>query len=859
MSKMLQSHHQAIEYTKRKVLEDLDSYLGEKESLPSYGQYAADRETYIAQIWTNVWLNKATNEVPKKEKKAYLADRGYETENVDRKLINQLFRNEVRDYEPFDTASWITGRFAADHEAWERRYAKARKAFFRQQEAKRLEEERAAALSALTGAVEAAWTQQQTSLYVEIRHGIAKLLQQDLRTANRFYELEHRLISAGPLHANDYRQLRDFMEELTGDIVEYVDWGRVYEEYEQYESRYGEWVESYVYDTLTERLLEQLPAAVKEQYRAAYGKDPAQEVIAASFGDDLGDLAEAYFTALAGEYMEDLLAIAALPFHAAEQREIWERDVARHEVRKAEEEAERKRREEEEARMLKDIFGQEYSTSMERNIRYVLHIGETNTGKTHHALQSMKGAPSGLYLAPLRLLALEVYDRLNKEGIPCSLKTGEEEKTAPGARHMACTVEMFYEKDFYDVVVIDEAQMIADQDRGFSWYRAITRANAREVHIIGSRNIKELLLQILGDAEYELNEYSRDIPLQVESKEFRLSHAEKGDALVCFSRKEVLETAARLKRNKHAVSMIYGSMPPETRKKQIRQFIAGETNIIVATDAIGMGLNLPIRRIVFLKNEKFDGTRRRRLTSQEVKQIAGRAGRKGIYNIGRVAFTADIKDMAKLLEQPDRQVVTFAIAPTAAIFERFQRYSRDLGSFFELWEKFKSPKGTEKATLAQERELYELVRGTELEMRLSMMDLYGFLHLPFSTKDPGMTEQWLQTILAIIHGTELPEPRIKTRTLEDLELSYKAIGLHLLFLYRLGRQTEALYWERLRTEISDGVHTHLQREVKQGEKECRRCGKKLPEEHAHNICDACHAARSRKSYPGRYRGKNSRR
>ncbi|MEW8988056.1 MAG: DEAD/DEAH box helicase, partial [Bacillus sp. (in: firmicutes)] len=343
----------------------------------------------------------------------------------------------------------------------------------------------------------------------------------------------------------------------------------------------------------------------------------------------------------------------------------------------------------------------------------------------------MKQASSGIYLAPLRLLALEVYDKLNTEGVPCSLKTGEEEKLTLGASHIACTVEMFYEKDFYDVMVIDEAQMLADKDRGYSWYKAITKARANEVHIIGSRNIKDMLLGLLAEASVEIYEYAREIPLEVEKREFNLNHTKKGDALVCFSRKKVLETAAKLQSMKHKVSMIYGSMPPETRKKQIQRFNEGETTTIVSTDAIGMGLNLPIRRIVFLDNEKFDGTRRRRLTSQEVKQIAGRAGRKGIYEVGKVAFTSEIGTMKKLLDKEDEAVHSFAIAPTNAVFERFQKYSHDLGTFFELWDKFQSLKGTKKASLMEERELYQMVQGTEIEARLNLMDLYGFLHLPF--------------------------------------------------------------------------------------------------------------------------------
>ena len=141
---------------------------------------------------------------------------------------------------------------------------------------------------------------------------------------------------------------------------------------------------------------------------------------------------------------------------------------------------------------------------------------------------------------------------------------------------------MFHEKDRYQVVVIDEAQMISDKDRGFSWYKAITKAQAEEVHIIASRNAKEMFVGLLGDSEIEIHEYTRDIPLKVEKKDFKLNGVKKGDALICFSRKRVLETASRLQNNGHTVSMIYGSMPPETRKKQVERFINGEAKVIVA-------------------------------------------------------------------------------------------------------------------------------------------------------------------------------------------------------------------------------------------------------------------------------------
>jgi ATP-dependent RNA helicase SUPV3L1/SUV3 len=582
------------------------------------------------------------------------------------------------------------------------------------------------------------------------------------------------------------------------------------------------------------------------EYVEGFEEDLTDNILKKMIRNQLRKLEATFFSTIEQEEFSLLLKLANVPFDEQVHKRMLEEAIAKRERKLAEEQAEIERQIEEEARMLDFIFGREYRPSTGRNIQYVLHIGETNTGKTHHALEKMKTVESGLYLAPLRLLALEVYDRLNADGIPCALKTGEEEKEVTGSKHISCTVEMFYEKDFYDVVVIDESQMLADKDRGFSWYKAITKTNANEVHIIGSRNVKKMLLQLLGDSDITIYDYSRDIPLKVEMKEFKMSQTKTGDALVCFSRRRVLETASQLQKSGHSVSMIYGSMPPETRKKQMQRFIDGETTVIVSTDAIGMGLNLPIRRIVFLENEKFDGVRRRRLTSQEIKQIAGRAGRKGMYDVGKVAFTSDIKMMKQLLNKEDDSIQTFAIAPTNAVFERFLQYSRDLGHFFELWEKFESPKGTKKATLSEERDLYKTIKDTEIEARLSMMDLYGFLHLPFSTKEPELTKQWREKMKAIVIRRELPEPQLKKGTLEDLELSYKSIGLHLLFLYRLEQKTEALYWERVRAEMSDVIHDYLKNDLRNLTKKCKHCGKKLSWEHPFSMCDSCHKVKYRR-------------
>ncbi|MBP2239799.1 ATP-dependent RNA helicase SUPV3L1/SUV3 [Cytobacillus eiseniae] len=848
-----QIHKDAINHTKTKIMEDLNLYLGKSEEIPLIEDYLSERRHYIEQIWVNVWLNKATNNISKQEKIHYLNEKGFETENVARKLINHTFRNEMRTYHPFNSYAWINEKYRNANENWRNQYENARIDFLRKEKEEFLRKEMYRLQDMLEETAIEIIEKNEELLYLHIRQFTGIQLASDMKSRTRYapvdtFALEERLEEIGAFEKDAFLTVSSFFNELTGDIHKTIHEGRNYFEYETYYDRYERLIAEYLIEILPKIVIEQLPETINDDYKRVFSESISKSMIERILDFEYGFVANDLIEIIQEEYVSDLLKLSTIPFDFKEHRYLYEEALADRERKIAEEHAEIERKKAAEQRMLDDIFGQEYRPAVERNIRYTLHIGETNTGKTHHALERMKAADSGLYLAPLRLLALEVYDKLNQEGTPCSLKTGEEEKLVSSANHISCTVEMFHEKEIYDCIVIDEAQMLNDKDRGFSWYKAITKAHAKEVHIIGSWSAKEMILQLLGEADIEIFEYNRDIPLEVEKKEFKINQVKKGDALICFSRKRVLETASRLENARYSVSMIYGSMPPETRKKQVQRFINGETSVIVSTDAIGMGLNLPIRRIVFLENEKFDGTKRRLLTSQEVKQIAGRAGRKGIYDVGKVAFISDIRTMKRLLDAEDRPVQTFSVAPTNTIFERFQKYYHDLGTFFELWEKFESPNGTKKATLSEERELYNRIRGTEIEARLSITDLYGFLHLPFAKKEADLIWQWEQTMYAILNNTELPEPRIKKRTLEELELSYKAIGLHLLFLYRLDQRVEALYWERLREEISDHVHERLKTDVKNMTKKCRRCGEKLPWEHEFQICDNCHYSQSRRRY-----------
>ncbi|MCM3653745.1 DEAD/DEAH box helicase [Metabacillus litoralis] len=831
MNEILEDFYlKAIARTKKLALEDIDTYLESKENLPAYEQYVLERKRYIDQIWLNSWLNSATSQASNVKKKAYLSGKGFEVEGLSKKLINQMFRNEIREIEPFDLIDWLDSMFVNQGEEWEQRYVQAKEDY---QNRITLQQQREAArkiVGKIDYYIDQLLGEQYEELYLYARYLLGCHLAIEIEQKVNPLFSEEMIFSSYLYHEMESAFNRKHYEE---DITE----------------KYETLISNYLFDFGPNWLKERLSSHLFADYLKVYNEPLSDTFLKEVAFEKFVAISQEFFEDLLEEYVADLIKLIDIPFDLATHQQIFANDRSERERKVVETLEEIKRQKEEEARMIADIFGREYNPPAGRNIHYVLHVGETNTGKTFQAIKRMKVASSGIYLAPLRLLALEVYEKLNDEGVPCSLKTGEEEKLVTNAAHIACTVEMFHEKDFYEVVIIDEAQMIADKDRGFSWYKAITKANAKEVHIICSFNAKQMILELLGESHVEVIDYVRDIPLEVESQLFRLNHARKGDALVCFSRRRVLETASELQRSGRQVSMIYGSMPPETRKKQMQRFINGETTVIVATDAIGMGLNLPIRRIVFLENDKFDGTRRRWLTSQEIKQIAGRAGRRGIYNTGKVAFTNNPKSMARLLNQEDEPLKGFAIAPTTSVFERFQKYSRKLSLFFHLWEQFKSPNGTKKAALSEEKLLYEMIEDSIIEAKLSVADLYNFLHLPFSTNEPSLRAQWKQKLEAVVEGYDLPEPQLKHGGLEELELSYKSVGLHLLFLYKLGKSTEAYYWERVREEISDKIHDQLKAGVHIQKKKCKNCGKILPSLFKFQVCNECHFERlDRKRY-----------
>ena len=264
-------------------------------------------------------------------------------------------------------------------------------------------------------------------------------------------------------------------------------------------------------------------------------------------------------------------------------------------------------------------------------------VGPTNSGKTHAALEILRAAGSGIYLAPLRLLALEIYERLNESGATASLVTGEERVLRDGARYTSSTVEMVDLKRELDVAIVDEAQMLEDEQRGWAWTLAIAGVRAKRVVMCGSiegMHAAQRLAQRLG-VPLTVRAFERKNPLKVVPA-IELGALKPGDAIVGFSRKAVVEMQGAIARLGFSSAAIYGSLSPAVRRHEAERFRSGQADVLVATDAIGLGLNLPIRRLVFSTIEKFDGVTDRLLTPQEVRQIAGRAGRYGIHEEGMV-------------------------------------------------------------------------------------------------------------------------------------------------------------------------------------------------------------------------------
>lgn len=266
---------------------------------------------------------------------------------------------------------------------------------------------------------------------------------------------------------------------------------------------------------------------------------------------------------------------------------------------------------------------------------WYLHVGPTNSGKTYNALQRLKESRNGIYAGPLRLLAYEVYERMNAQGIPCNLVTGDERRiAADDAGICSSTVEMVDISRRIDVAVLDEIQMIGDSDRGWAWTQALLGVRAKEVHMCGEERTVDLITELakmMGE-KLVVKRYTRlgTLQMMTESLNGDFNKLEKGDCVVTFSRKNIFALKQEIESvTGRKCAVIYGSLPPETRSIQAQLFNDpdSEYEILIASDAVGMGLNLSVKRMIFETTVKFNGKEMEPVSVPAIKQIAGRAGR----------------------------------------------------------------------------------------------------------------------------------------------------------------------------------------------------------------------------------------
>lgn len=485
-----------------------------------------------------------------------------------------------------------------------------------------------------------------------------------------------------------------------------------------------------------------------------------------------------------------------------------------------------------------------FARAMKRKIVY--HCGPTNSGKTYNALQRFMEASKGIYCSPLRLLAMEVFDKVNSLGVYCSLYTGQEKKTVPFANHIACTVEMVSTDEMYDVAVVDEIQMMADPYRGYAWTRALLGLKADEIHLCGDPSVLKIVRKICAQTGDELieNHYERFKPLVVEAKSLLgdLRNVRPGDCVVAFSRREIFEVKMAIEKfTKHRCCVIYGALPPETRRYQANLFNDqdNEFDVLVASDAVGMGLNLNIRRVVFYSLSKYNGDKIVPVPATQVKQIAGRAGRRGSRYPDGLTTTLHLDDLNYLIEclkQPFDEVHKVGLFP---FFEQVELFAGQFSNvtFCQLLEKFgENCRLDGYYFLCRHDNIKKVAQMLEKVQGLSLQDRFNFCFAPVNIRDPKAMFHLLR--FASSYSQDLPVsiamgmPKGSARNdseLLDLETKHQVLSMYLWLSYHF--KEERFPFVQKATTMATDIADLLGRSLAKAcwKPESRQAGKSKPQ------------------------------
>ncbi|XP_066587588.1 ATP-dependent RNA helicase SUV3 homolog, mitochondrial [Prorops nasuta] len=480
-----------------------------------------------------------------------------------------------------------------------------------------------------------------------------------------------------------------------------------------------------------------------------------------------------------------------------------------------------------------------YSIARSKPRKIVFHTGPTNSGKTYHALKRFMAAKSGIYCGPLKLLVVEIYNKCNEKGTPCDLITGEERKYAHKdeipANHVSCTVEMASVTNVYEVAVIDEIQLMRDPGRGWAWTRALLGIAAEEIHLCGETAAIDLIQSICATTceEVEIHKYERLTELRVEEQALGfLTNVEPGDCIVCFSKHDIYSVSQKIESIGIPVAVIYGSLPPSTKLAQAAKFNDPKNpcKVLVATDAIGMGLNLHIRRIIFYSLTRLEANEKGEREMKEISvssalQIAGRAGRYGTqWDKGYVTTFKpdDLQTLKKLLSQTPEPLTQAGLHPTAEQIELYA-YHLPQSSFSNLMDIFISLSRVDNSLyFICDMEDFKFLADMIQHIPLPLRARYVFCCAPINrkltflcgmfvkfarrySKNDSITFTWL--------SDQIGWPFSETRTLLDLvhlESVFDVLDLYLWLSYRfmdLFPDAEIIRNEQTKLDslISDGV------------------------------------------------------
>jgi hypothetical protein len=480
--------------------------------------------------------------------------------------------------------------------------------------------------------------------------------------------------------------------------------------------------------------------------------------------------------------------------------------------------------------------------------RIIFHCGPTNSGKTYRCFEALRAAGTGVYAAPLRLLALEGWKALGGEDDLAHLITGEERRGPETARLTSCTIETLDVERTVDVAVLDEIQMLADPHRGWAWTQALLSVRARTVYLAGSIVALPWIKAVLARTgeTFEIVYHDREKPLAIEHQ--TVHTPEPGDAIVTFSRRSAITLRNTFLSDGFTVALIYGGLPAEVREAEAQRFANGEAEVLVATDAIGMGLNLPIKRVLFAAFRKFDGIEERALHPEELRQIAGRAGRRGLAENGVVgAFDC---------HPPIDWMADSLVAPNAPKNKPrpWWRPMEDIAQE-HWWRHLRKRAQALTNPLAPFRGAFDeslLARAEALSIAgFGLDEAITWMGAPAEPEDYTTWPCFVEAIRVRLGKAKslalpaIPAHMTTTYDLEAFDAWTRRMGLLRWFdSHWKGRFLETSELDALWEEGTTLLAATLATETR-FERPCNQCGHDLPDGHPYGICDTCHSTNRR--------------